>query len=349
MNGFLKSGITYKVTSREALDLHDTLPTGNYILKVSREGYYLEEASKFTFTGKQYGNMEARYKRIYNTFQSRSQSTGVMLTGLKGSGKSMLAKLTCDYCAKHDVPTIIINTPLVGDDFNTFISEIEQPVVILFDEFEKVYDDGDQQKLLTLLDGVFPSKKLFLFTCNDKWRVSAHLRNRPGRIYYMLDFKGLDLDFVREYCEDNLDNKAHINRIVDVSALFSEFNFDMLKALVAEMNLYKESPEEALSMLNVKPEFEDGNQVFSIKLLIGEKQLPSTYYDHEWTGNPLTSVIGLYYKLNEEDDTDIHICFSNKHIVSIDPKSGTFVFKNGKDSLILTKKIVQAVDPLKLL
>ncbi|HRZ82907.1 MAG TPA: hypothetical protein P5069_10620, partial [Candidatus Hydrogenedentes bacterium] len=43
--------------------------------------------------------------------------------------------------------------------FNTFMQAIEQPLVVLFDEFEKVYDDQEQQALLTLLDGVYPSNK----------------------------------------------------------------------------------------------------------------------------------------------------------------------------------------------
>ena len=86
--------------------------------------------------------------------------------------------------------------------------------MVLFDEFEKVYDSDEQEEMLTLLDGVFPSKKLFVLTCNDKWRVNQHMRNRPGRIFYMLDFTGLDEDFVVEYCHDNLKNLANIDGVL---------------------------------------------------------------------------------------------------------------------------------------
>ena len=51
--------------------------------------------------------------------------------------------------AAQDVPTIVINAPWKGDKFNTFIQAIEQPCAILFDEFEKVYDRDDQEKILT--------------------------------------------------------------------------------------------------------------------------------------------------------------------------------------------------------
>jgi hypothetical protein len=52
--------------------------------------------------------------------------------------------------------------------------------------------------MLTLLDSVYPSKKLFWLTCNDKWRVNFNMKNHPSRVYYMLDFGGLDETFMRE-------------------------------------------------------------------------------------------------------------------------------------------------------
>ena len=56
----------------------------------------------------------------------------------------------------------------------------------------------NQDAMLTLLDGVYPAKMLFLLTTNDKYKVSNHMRNRPGRIYYVIDFEGLSSDFIRE-------------------------------------------------------------------------------------------------------------------------------------------------------
>jgi hypothetical protein len=35
---FLKSGNTFRVTSRDALDLHDNLPAGNYVIKQTQNG-----------------------------------------------------------------------------------------------------------------------------------------------------------------------------------------------------------------------------------------------------------------------------------------------------------------------
>jgi len=186
MSYFIKNGNTFNVADKAAIDLQDHLPVGNYIVKENpmNETLYLEQVESFDSVGKIYGDISHYSGRILNTFAERSVSTGVMLTGVKGSGKTLLARILSIDGAKKNYPTIIINTPLHGDKFNTLIQDIDQPCIILFDEFEKVYDRTEQESILTLLDGVFPTKKLFVITCNDKWRVDQHMRIRPGRIYY---------------------------------------------------------------------------------------------------------------------------------------------------------------------
>jgi len=295
MTYYLKNGNTFNPTDESNLDIHTTLPVGNYIIRINQGGQmYFEEADDFTFPSKRYGDNPRWTQRIVNTFLNRKNGTGVMLTGEKGSGKSLLARSVSEEAAKQGIPTIIINSAYCGDSFNMFVQAIEQPAILLFDEFEKVYDKHEQEAILTLLDGVFPSQKLFLFTCNDKWRVDVHMRNRPGRIFYVLDFKGLKKEFIEEYCEDNLNNKSHISTICKISMLFHQFNFDMLKALVEEMNRYDESPTEALAMLNVRPEFDNGEVNYDVVLLRDE--VPMILHTAEWQGNPLTSTVGVYYK-----------------------------------------------------
>jgi hypothetical protein len=340
MSYFLKSGSTYRVASDEAMDIHRKLPAGNYVIKINEMSgeLYLESIEGFTIPSKIYGNCLKNTDKIIRTFMDRDNATGVMMTGEKGSGKTLLTKNVSIELAKQGVPTIVINQPWHGDKFNTFIQNIEQPCVILFDEFEKTYDRDEQESILTLLDGVFPTKKLFMITCNDKWRVDIHMRNRPGRIYYMLDFKGLDADFIREYCGDNLENNIHIETIVNVGSLFSEFNFDMLKALVEEMNRYNESPQEALEMLNAKPEFDTGTE-YSIKIIHNGVEIKRPRLE-KFEGNPLQPKgVQIEFDADPDDDDSEYIwkLFKPDALIHVDGKKGEFTFQDNGTTVTLTR------------
>jgi hypothetical protein len=251
-----QSGNTYRVAPKAGGVLHDNLPGGTYTVRFDQrsEQYYLEGIEDFVLPSKIYGNHDNQSERILSTFLNRPLTTGVLLSGVKGSGKTLLAKQTAMLAAEQDIPTIVINKEWCGEEFNSFIQSIQGPAIILFDEFEKVYNYQDQQKILTLLDGTYPTKKLFLLTVNETGQVSSFLRNRPGRIFYNFEFGTLDQDFIKEYCEDRLDDKSQINHILQYTKVFSFFNFDMLAAVVEEMNRYKETLPQVLEVLNIVPE-----------------------------------------------------------------------------------------------
>ena len=335
---FLKNGTSFRVSSKEAMDLHEQLPAGNYTVAVDMMGnFYLEQIDGFEIPTKMYGNTLRHTDRIINSFWSRPQQTGVLLNGEKGSGKTLLAKNISVELAKQGVPTIVINRDWTGDGFFKLLQDIDQPCVVLFDEFEKVYDREKQEEILTLLDGVFGSKKLYILTVNDKWRVDSHMRNRPGRIFYLLDFKGLDIEFIREYCVDNLINKQYIDQICSLTSLFGEFNFDMLKALVEEMNRYNETPTEALEMLNAKPEYDSGAK-YEVKLIDGGKEIKTV--TDIWKGNPLAiSGVNIEYDPDpNDDDSDwVDLRFTPEHLINLNSQEGKFIFESKGARLILTR------------
>lgn len=338
---YIKNGNMFTVTDKAAVDIYESLPAENYVVKHDdRMGFYLEGISSFILPSKLYGSTVDHAARIMQTFLDRSAATGVLLNGEKGSGKTLLGKTLAIQVRAAGFPVIVINSPFHGDGFNKFIQSIDQPAMIMFDEFEKVYDQETQPHVLTLLDGVFPTKKLFLLTVNDRWRIDNHMRNRPGRIYYSIDFHGLEETAIREYLADNLTNTSLIDEVVSLSTIYTVFNFDMLQAIVEEMNRYGEDPRTAITLLNARPEYNTAT-TYSMEVFVKGVRVPENLnLYNEWVGNPLGGHFHVsYYKTKEDMEEDV-----NEVSMSIGPdnlqrvENGMFVYKLNDHRIVLKKK-----------
>jgi hypothetical protein len=133
-----------------------------------------------------------------------------------------------------------------------------------------------------------------------------------------------------------LNEKSHIDQICKLASLYSEFNFDMLKALVEEMNRYNESPQDAMRLLNAKPEF-DNEQSFTVKLeasgqVFDANHDTSVFSPVVWISNPLNKPICIEYDAepDNEDAAWLDARFTPGDLKQMNPESGTFVFVNGK-------------------
>ncbi len=225
----------------------------NYVLNFDREQgrFYLKYADDFTNPKRVYGNTYTHADRILGTFRDRARNTGVLLQGEKGSGKTLLAREVC-IRGQAMFPTIIIDQPYTGDEFNMTLRGIKEPCIIFIDEFEKVYHETDKQEaLLTLLDGTLASNKLFLFTCNEASRVNNYLKNRPGRMFYKMDFDTLEESSIIQYINENMKKVEERPAFISRLCSFKKMTFDMLVAVIEEKNRYDETFDDILKIVNV--------------------------------------------------------------------------------------------------
>lgn len=165
------------------------------------------------------------------------------------------------------------------------------------------------------------------------------MTNRPGRIYYHLEYEGLDISFIREYCEENLSDTSQIDAICKISSMFNQFNFDMLKAMIEEMNRYNESAIQVLKFLNCKPESEKIG-TYSYELKVDGNIINSDHlHPSNWIGNPLsTNSITIEYSNDEEDSGEIYYNWNMADLLKIDPDKGVIVFQKDNKAITFTKK-----------
>ena len=122
----------------------------------------------------------------------------------------------------------------------------------------------------------------------------------------------------------------------------------MLKAIVEEMNRYNETPQEAMKLLNAKPEF--GEKVtYNVQLVIENVVVPIEHLENEtWTGNPVSGEIDISYRdYNKKDKNDWEWAsweFSTNDLKSVDATQGRFVFADANASLTLTRIRSKAYD-----
>lgn len=248
---FLKRGNEVDFVETTELSVTDTLPTGTYTLRhAEMRGFYLEKVQDFGDAGRIYGNARDVADMIYNGFTSRPCSTGALLHGYKGTGKTSLVRLIAEKASADNKSVIVVNEPFCGSDFNSIFDKLPNSVIV-FDEFEKVYNQKEQESLLTIFDGTTSTKCLFLLTANNYNAINTHLINRPGRLLYSIEFSGLTTCIIDEYLEVNLKNEEHAVGIRKVFSVFSGTTFDMMKGLVDEVNRTNRPATELLPYLNI--------------------------------------------------------------------------------------------------
>lgn len=236
----VESGKRYRIFNN-AITTYDQLPPKTYRVDYDPETriFSLLETHDFEIPEtKIYGQHLDKVKKVLNSMDKMNRNLGVILSGDKGIGKSLFSKCLGLKARKKGIPVILVNEYHEG--IANFLEEIEQTVMILFDEYDKTFDEKKhncQAEMLSLFDGVSAGKKLFVITCNEIQSLSQYLINRPGRFHYHFRYLYPTADEIRDYMEDKLD-KQYYDEIENVIA-FSvrmNLNYDCLRSIAFELN-----------------------------------------------------------------------------------------------------------------
>lgn len=254
MSQFLKRGDKTEVHGDTAISISSTLAASTYaVVYADREGLHLVDAPPMEVPTNLYGmDIDERLTRIITTFNDRKKSTGVLLAGTKGSGKTLLAKCLSQRLLGQGVPTVVISDSFDQHDLPGFIDSLSTSCLILLDEFEKVFDQTAQERLLTILDGTGRSKHLYVLTSNSG-NVDDRLINRPGRVYYVYHYGSVSEQVRKNFIESNLKNLEYAEDLNNTAALFAHLNFDTLQTMVEEVNRFNKPISKLIKHLNASP------------------------------------------------------------------------------------------------
>ena len=238
-------GISYELISNKVYDLeYDRMQGRSYLkengdLNMPKKLYKLEEDNKFI-------------KRVLNYFNSENsgKTTGILLAGTKGTGKTMLSKR---IALESNLPIIVVSTKHPMNCLNKFFKSFTVPVVIIFDEIEKNEPFWNTRDLLGFLDGVeSTAKKLVLMTCNDTCNIDKNLFDRCSRIRYYKEYKAdSNSVFIRSMAEDK--GVKNIDEVVTfITEKMKIKSFDNISSFLDEIVLFEDiTLEEIAEVMNI--------------------------------------------------------------------------------------------------
>lgn len=287
---WLQDGNVFSQGSATTVSHPEGLPKGIYEVKVSMTGFYLSKiAESFTFDYKLYGLNQKFIDYVLKTYENTTGNLGVLLDGIKGTGKTVVAK---ELCNRLQLPVILVQS--MGVDTNSKLikylsTSIDFDCIFFFDEYEKEFKNSSD--VLSFMDGTYNSiyRKVFLLTTNEL-NVDPNLLGRPSRIRYKKSFSNLSEEVTREILNDILEDKTAIEKVIELTHSMNIITIDLIKAIATEINIHG---VEALP--NIKETF---NIEFSrFTYLYREVQI--RHCDLKFTPENINNILKAFYKFKE--------------------------------------------------
>ena len=310
----VQSGNVFRIYD-DGIATHDFLPTGVYDINFHpMMGFSLSKHPAFVIKEEKiYGDSLKKIDKILRGFEVSVRNFGVILSGPKGVGKSLFARVLSERANEMNLPVIIVSSYVPG--LASFIGSIEQEVLVLFDEFEKTFaekeDCAPQEELLSLFDGIDCGKKLFIITCNDVDALNDYYLNRPGRFHYHFRMDVPSPEEIRDYLTDKLKPEYYgcIEKVVNFSCL-GRMTYDCLRAIAFELNSGS-SFAETLEDLNIT-RAEDMHCTIEVTRTNGRTYSNTCWMDFSGSGN--TSLWVYDYAGGNGGRDSVRITFKNSNI-----------------------------------
>lgn len=192
-------------------------------------------------------------KRIITYFnKANTNTTGVMLAGTKGTGKTVMAKI---LAKESGLPIIVVNSDYPEGKLIKFFKSFTTPVCVLFDEVEKNFKT---EHMLDFLDGVEKTtQKLVIMTCNDLSQVSQYMQDRCSRVRYLRRYSpNENAAFLPMLADDfGIKNKEEVVKFCKENIKL--LSIDNIVSFMSEVKMLEDediSLQEIINIMNISTE-----------------------------------------------------------------------------------------------
>lgn len=291
---WLQDGNVFSQGSATTVSHPEGLPKGIYEVKVSMTGFYLSKiAESFTFDYKLYGLNQKFIDYVLKTYENTTGNLGVLLDGIKGTGKTVTAKELCNHL---QLPVILVQS--MGDSNDKLIKYLSTTInfdcIFFFDEYEKEFKNSSD--VLSFMDGTYNSiyRKIFLLTTNEL-NVDPNLLGRPSRIRYKKSFSNLSEEVTREILNDILKDKTAIEKVIKLTHSMNIITIDLIKAIATEINIHG---VEAL------PDIKETFNIEFSRFTYMYREVQVRHCDLKFTPENIKSILKAFYKFKEIKNKD---------------------------------------------
>jgi len=231
------------INSTHAIHVRN-MPTGDHIDHVIPHVYsmvftpdgvdMIKDTASFKTPTKLYGDIEKHATRIVRDYHKRDNAMGVLLTGQRGGGKTLLARQLSNKLLSAGLPVLDIRSPIPPAILRNII-QIVGPCVLFFDEYSRTYSEVDvRETMLALFSDSEIPKVMFIITDNNVNDIGGTILLRPGRFKFHIQHAGMDLSVAEEMMKDagmNPDVIAYMKEYITVN----QVTYDVLSSVISEV------------------------------------------------------------------------------------------------------------------